>query len=500
MSTGNNRLYAGRLLARNVIWNLVGMGMPLLIAIVAIPILLQGIGTERFGVLVIAWAFVGYFSLFDLGLGRALTQMVAAKLGAGELDQVPSLIRRALALMLGLGLLASGITIGLTPWLVGEVLHIPAELSDESLDVFRLLGLSVPMVIVATSLRGVLEAYQRFDLVNAVRIPLGIANFLGPLLVMPFSTSLVPMVAVLVAARLAALFAQLLLCRSLVPGLLGGERKPAVLGTVHRLLAFGGWMTVSNVVGPVMVYFDRFIIGATLGMTAVTHYATPYEIVTKLWLLPAALASVLFPAFATSRTDDRNTALNLIDRGLNHLLLVLFPLTLLIVAFAREGLTLWLQSGFAERSYEVLRWLAIGVFVNSLAQLAFALVQGRGRPDLTAKLHMLELPFYLLAMWFLIGRYGIVGAAIAWTMRAAVDAVALFAMVRLLVPGYGAHLPNHVVRVLLALLALALAAVFESFVTRIAYVAIVGVAFALLGWYTLLTIDERALVRARLPG
>jgi hypothetical protein len=76
----------------------------------------------------------------------------------------------------------------------------------------------------------------------------------------------------------------------------------------------------------------------------------------------------------------------------------------------------------------VLQWLAAGVFLNSLAQVPLALVQGVGRPDLTAKLHLLELPLYVLGLWWLISTFGIVGAAIAWTLRVGLDAAVLFGM------------------------------------------------------------------------
>src|SRR5947207_611833 len=99
----NGHLTSGRLLARNTVWNLVGSGAPMLVAVFCIPILIRGLGTDRFGVLTLAWALVGYASLFDLGLGRALTQLVARKLGAGEEREIPSLAWTSLLLMLLLG-------------------------------------------------------------------------------------------------------------------------------------------------------------------------------------------------------------------------------------------------------------------------------------------------------------------------------------------------------------------------------------------------------------
>ena len=103
---GNLHLTSGRLLARNTLWNLAGNGAPLLVAVFSIPILIHGLGKDRFGVLTLAWALIGYASLFDIGLGRALTQLVAKKLGGGEDHEIPALAWTSLLLMAALGAVA----------------------------------------------------------------------------------------------------------------------------------------------------------------------------------------------------------------------------------------------------------------------------------------------------------------------------------------------------------------------------------------------------------
>src|SRR5260370_24492390 len=82
-------LTGGSRLARNSAFNFIGQGIPFLAAFFAIPLLIRGLGTERFGVLTLAWMVICYFSLFDLGLARALTQMVAEKLSEGDLPPAP---------------------------------------------------------------------------------------------------------------------------------------------------------------------------------------------------------------------------------------------------------------------------------------------------------------------------------------------------------------------------------------------------------------------------
>ncbi|MEJ2286160.1 MAG: hypothetical protein P8X85_21500, partial [Desulfobacterales bacterium] len=94
--TSQQGLVGERRLARNVIWNLLGLGLPPLIGVAAIPPILQGLGIYRFGILTITWAVLGYFSVFDLGIGRALTKLVAEKLGRGETLKMPALIWTAL--------------------------------------------------------------------------------------------------------------------------------------------------------------------------------------------------------------------------------------------------------------------------------------------------------------------------------------------------------------------------------------------------------------------
>ena len=152
---------------------------------------------------------------------------------------------------------------------------------------------------------------------------------------------------------------------------------------------------VTNVVSPLLVTLDRFLIGALVSVTAVAYYATPFEVVIKFLLLPGALMGVMFPAFSASFAHDRERTAILFRRCAKSLFLVLFPVMLCTVALAQDGLKLWLGPEFAHHSFRVLQVLAVGVFINSLAYVPFTFLQGIGRPDLTATLHLIELPLYV---------------------------------------------------------------------------------------------------------
>jgi len=486
-------LISGHLLTRNVFWNLIGAGAPLVVAIFTIPILIDGLGMARFGVLTLTWMIVGYFSLFDLGLGRALTKLVAEKIGKDLGDDVPKLIWTALSLMLLLGAVGGGVVAGLSPWLVSDVLNIPPDLQAETLASFYLLSVSVPLVISSAGLQGVLEAHQRFGLVNVVRIPLGVFTFLGPVLVLSYSHDLVYVVAVLVIIRLLSWLAFTAFCLHIEPGLL---RSAAVDRDMFGpLINFGGWMTVTNIISPLMVNLDRFMIGATLSMTAVSYYATPYEVVTRLLIVPVALMGVMFPAFTTVLAHDRDRIALLYIRTVKYIFVLLFPAVLSIVMFAGEGLALWIDSEFAANSSLVLQLLAAGVFINAHANVPFGLVQSAGRPDLTAKLHIIELPFYLVLLWWLLNSFGIVGVAIAWFVRVVFDATVLFVMAGRLVDRVSGHATRVFLTAGIALACMAIGLLDSSLGFRLSITVFILSVFAAIAWIYILCDDERDRVR-----
>jgi len=415
-------LTSTKLLARNTMLNLVGQIVPLLAAVIAIPLLIDGIGTERFGLLSISWMLLGYFSLFDLGLGRVMTKTVGEKLGSSHHADIPSITWTGLLFMLILGFIAMTLVLFLAPILVHRVLNIPADLLNEAGTGFLILALCIPIVTVSTGLRGLLEAYQKFGLVNIIRTLNGILLFTAPLLLLPRTDRLPWYIGALVTVRVLIFIAYAVFCFISIPAL---HNSRINLSLIRPMFKLGGWMSVSNIIGPFMVYFDRFLIGAWISVTAVTFYVTPYEVVTKMLLITAAVVRVLFPAFSASCHSQPDRAAMLYSRGLKALMFMSFPICLIFITLAEPGLRVWLGEEFAAQGTAVARWLALGCFLNAPAQVAFTFIQASGRPDITAKLHLLEMPIYVAGLWLLMQHFGLAGAAIAWTGRIALETLLL---------------------------------------------------------------------------
>lgn len=415
----------GSLIARNTILNFFGLAVPLLVGIATIPFVIKKMGIDRFGVLSLAWVIIGYFGFFDLGLGRATTKFIAEALGKGEFEKVPKFFWTTVIFQGISGFAGTVILALITPLLTERILNIPSTLLGETKQTFYLLALSLPVVLVTASFRGALEAGQRFDLVNFVKIPSSVVNYIIPLAGVLIGFDLSGIMVLLIVGRVIALVAWIVICLRVFPVLkvkLSVHRE-----TIKPLLSFGGWVTISNLIGPFLVYLDRFYIGTILTLEAVGYYSAPYELIMRVGIIPGSLLMTLFPIFSALKSGSNQERTKVLyGRSVKYLIMLIGMITVLLIIFANTIIKMWLGERFAQSSTYVFQILAIGFFINTLAGVPFSFLQGIGRADITAKFHVLEVFGYVPLAWILIKKWGINGAAAAWTVRVSLDMVLLF--------------------------------------------------------------------------
>ncbi|PKN32950.1 MAG: hypothetical protein CVU61_15740 [Deltaproteobacteria bacterium HGW-Deltaproteobacteria-19] len=410
------------LLARNSFINLAGQIIPLFVLIVTIPYVITGLGVDRFGLLSLAQIIVGYFSLFDCGLGRATTKFVADALGRDETEAIPPIVYTAFFTQLVLGA-AGGLILFLSSNLaIRYLFKVPAPLVGEALEMFAILGFSIPIVTGTMSIRGAIEASQRFDLVNLVKVPSNILLFLIPAVAVFFGIRLPGIMILFILSWIASLAAYFYLSRTLYPGL--RNARPAVdRQRLRPLFLFGGWVLLSNIVVPILNHSDRIFIGILVSIEAVGYYSVPFDVISRLNIIPVSVSAALFPAFAINLLRDRARSMEVYLNILRWLTIILGTLTVTVIFLARPFLDLWLGAAFAHETVVVLQVLTLGFFFNAIAQVPANLLDSIGRPDLKARTLLLYTAPFLLLLWFMVSKYGILGAAAAWTIRAAFELV-----------------------------------------------------------------------------
>ena len=139
-------------LVRHTIYNLLGLGLPLIVAVFSIPALIKELGDARFGLLTLIWSVVSYFGLFDLGLGRTLTQQLAVVLGEKDYKRVGPLVGTATVIMTVLGVIAGILMAAAAPWGVNLINAVPDK--QEAIYAVYAMALAMPAIVLTSGFRG----------------------------------------------------------------------------------------------------------------------------------------------------------------------------------------------------------------------------------------------------------------------------------------------------------------------------------------------------------
>ncbi len=414
----------GQRIARNTVYNLLGRGLPLVVGLATTPFIVRFLGEERFGLFAIGFAIISSFFVFDMGLGRAVARYGAAYRASNREEEVPLLIWSAVGLQTLLGLLGGALLIAVTPYLVAHVFAIPDELHSEARYVFYFLAGTIVLSLTEFSFAGALEAYQRFDLLNAVRAPINVLSLLLILWVAWIEGTLALFFGLFLVSRIVLTGLLFVACGRIVPGFF--RRPRPTVASLMPLVHFGKWVTVSNLLAPALLYADRFLLGTLGSMGQVAYYAAPFQIVERLLIIPGTLTSTLFPAISALDSAQANDKLQQLSLQALHFLICIMGLVGVMLAAGAPWIV-WLFFGenYLPHSVSVFRILLPGFVLNALAFIPYSIVQGCGRPDITAKFHLIEFPIHLALLVFGYHYGGLAGVAFAWSVRVTLDCALL---------------------------------------------------------------------------
>jgi O-antigen/teichoic acid export membrane protein len=415
-------------IGRNTLFNVAGAVSSILISLATVPAYLHRIGEDRYGVLAIIWVILGYFGVFDLGLSRATANQIA-RMRDEPAKNRERVFWTAFLVNASIGTLGGIVLYFLGDFLLAHVLKGSAGLHSEAAAALPWLAPAVPLTTVTLVLVGALEGRERFLTVNLLTIS-GLAMF--QLVPLAYAYWVGPELAGLVMSATLALLASTAVALAVVSVSLPLRGIPHIeLRRLRDLLAYGGWITVTGLVGPILTVVDRLVIGSVLGARAVTRYTVPFTLVLRTQILSSSLARTLFPRFSML---ERRDAAAVGRQSLTALAAIMTPVTVVGAVVLDPFLRAWVGSDLAAHAAPVGEILLLGMWVNSLAVVPFAYLQAQGRPDLPAKFHVVEVAPYVGGLLLSLHLAGIEGAAWAWTGRAAVDALLLFWAARRISP------------------------------------------------------------------
>jgi O-antigen/teichoic acid export membrane protein len=413
-------------LHRNTAWNIAGNVLPLLVGAATIPFLLKQIGMERFGILTLLWTIIGYFSLFDFGVGRALTQQIAACRNNSRVVEIPQIMKVGLEFTVITGIVGA-VILSLSAFPLSHYgLGISPSLRQETFISLLIAAVGIPMATCTTGLRGCLEAFENFRLSNFARTFLGVSLFLAPAIsVVLHGNSLVMMTLWLLLARALSLVLSFWYVMKLSLGRFWVTKvdNPNVR---KNLMSFGLWMTVTNLVSPLLVSLDRFVLSFLLGASVIAYYTLPFEFLVRLLIIPGAVGASLLPSLAKEYSIQSTTAHATMITVCKQIAIIMAILCIGAASLCYPLMNFFISTDFASKAWLIVVILSVGVFINGLAYIPYTALHAKGNAKPTGILHLSELIIYVPVLLVFVHFAGLHGAAIAWTLRTTFDCIAMF--------------------------------------------------------------------------
>ena len=410
-----------RRLARNSLLSLGTSVAVLGLGVLLIPLMIREFGLELFGILTITWVLVANLAWLDLGLSRAAARYVARELAVGDSRAAAVWAWTAIGTQACFGALGAVAVWFATPFLV-DALGVSPGVRDLGILSFHLFALALPIEFAIRSQVGVLEAGQRFGLANALAIFGSAGLYLVGIVIVLLGQDFRIILYAFFALRICSFFASLAAANTVVP--LFRSFSAAELMTrrylerVREMIRFGGWIALGLLLGPMLLYFDQWLIGVILTVATLTYYTVPFNLQSRLSVFPASMIRPLFPAFsALEATDQKDRIEHYYLRAHRYLFFALVPIFFVVFVWAREILHAWIGLSFAEHATETMQILALGFIFGLLAPLSGALLNGIGRPDIVTKLYIVELPLNIIAVVVLTREFGLPGAAWSFVLR-----------------------------------------------------------------------------------
>lgn len=419
-------IHSGKSLIRGAIWSGAGQILPLIVTLVTIPQLLSRLGDARFGLLTLFWLLVGYFSIFDLGLGRSLILAFSRTRLGIDREKISLVFWTGSSLLFVLGC-AIGFAVHAGAELISATLGVSPGMAEEATGAIRVVGWTMAPMLLMHVVQGMPTAFQKQKELNLLRIPAGMLSHLIPFAMSIWTTDLRDLMWANLGLRLLLLAASTWLAFTVQPIDLAPR---ATRSMARELLGTGAWMMVSNLMAALLMNLDRLAISHRMGPGALASYAPAMDVANKTMLLPGVALALLFPALGHHLRHSPEKAAKLFDSSMRTLVWWAPPFLLAGIALASPTMRLWLGPSHGEAAGQFLSIFLFGVSCGLPGWIIISLIQASDRSRTASMIHMIQVPILAGGLYLALEAQSIQIVAWIWAGRHLLDTTAMYLVSR----------------------------------------------------------------------
>ena len=369
---------SGARVVRNTLANGIGTLAGVLVSLALTPFLIDGLGTEGFGVWALALSLSvlgGYASMTDLGVEASVARYVAEARSDRDVQAAREVVSTAMAFFMAVAVVVAPILAALAFPLVG-VFDISADLRDAAVLCFALMGAQLIFEMPARVFFAVLEGAQRYDVYQVLEVARAIVQSALYVVVLVTDLGVAGLAAATVLSSGVVMVIGWVAARRIVPDARVSIRDVR-RDRFRTLVTFGGQYFFVRFAGTLYRQMDKAIVGIALGVAAVTYYEIANRVHQAASMVQSIAGSALMPATAYLRAN-RERLRELYLRGTNYAVAISMPVVAAGFIFAEDLIRTWVGDDLTEAAGPARLFLTYLAFVAFHAVGSVMLV-GLGR-------------------------------------------------------------------------------------------------------------------------
>lgn len=406
----------------NSLMNVAGFIAPIVVNLIATPVLLNQLGPDSYGVQNLTNAIMGYFFVLEAGMTFAMIRYLAEDRARGEIERQRSFVKSGLLAFALIGIIGMIIIMLASGFFATRLFSIPVDLQLSATIAFRIAGVGFFAGMIAFWGRAVSSGLQRYELNNGITIVSNVAGTgLGVVLIYFYHYGLVAFVAAKIGISLLACIPYLVA----VGKLIGTYDWRARLDTTSLRLVVGyaRFGIIGRLNGVVYMWLDNTLIALWLGTAALAAYVPPFTIMNLAIYFIGSMIGLVMPLaseyYHMQRNDEYRALLIAATRFVVALTTVIF---VQIYVLGDSFFTLWLGNSYGAQDTMLVGLMAIAGFLAtaSMGVASNVLPVAGHMPQYTTYSTVRSIVFALGCV-LLIRPVGIEGAALALVCAACVD-------------------------------------------------------------------------------
>lgn len=396
-------------------WVLMGQVLPLVATFVASPFVIRSLGSEAYGVLILMGLISTYFSFADFGMGITSTKYGSEAFGLKDYSKEGYIVRTALVISLISALLIITPLYIFADWVVSDFLNVPLKYQSQAIIGLRITLFSFLFNIIASVVNTPQLSRMRMDLNVIINSGFRILMTIVTPIVLYVGGNVVSAVLVSFFSSLLIMLTHIWVSWNLLPELFSKGISREMFKPLYKF----GFQVVLYGIGLTLINnLEKVILTKIVSVQSLAFYSVASTFALMTTMFSSAIVQSLLPAFSQLMSPEKKNELAELYRKSSKLsFIVIIPVIMGLLVIAKPFFTLWAGPEFGKESIIPFYILLLGIFFAIAAYVPNCMILASGNPVVFSKFYLLQILPYGLITYVLISKFGIIGAAVAFSLR-----------------------------------------------------------------------------------